>query len=237
MVNKEKIPTQQSLGLKISDKNDFSTFEIGSNQNTVQALKSAVALNQNEFFFVVGPNGSGKTHLLHALHQLAKEQSQDCFFIDLNLLKQLGPLALDTKIAKYIFLDNVDCIAKYDDLELSLFGFFNRWYDSGYGTLIMSSSASFDSIKFNKIDLNTRLSSGISLTLNYLNEQECVQALLKRTKARFVNLPSRTIAFLVRHCNHDMRSLVKILDTLENAQIEHTHELTIPFVKKILNLE
>ena len=71
---------------------------------------------------------------------------------------------------------------------------------------------------------------------DYLNEEECVEALLKRSKARFVNLPKRTVEFLVRHCNHDMRSLLKVMDKLENAQIEHTHELTIPFVKKILNL-
>ena len=232
----EGLPIQQSLGIKISDKDDFATFEVGRNANTIKALTSALDNQSNEFFFVFGPSGCGKTHLLKALFQKYNANLSDCLMLDCNLLKQLGAMALEVNIPKVVLLDNVDIIAGDEDLELGLFGFFNRWYDKGTGTLIMASKKSFDQIGFIKKDLNTRLSSGVSLSLDYLNEEECVEALLKRSKARFVNLPKRTVEFLVRHCNHDMRSLLKVMDKLENAQIEHTHELTIPFVKKILNL-
>ena len=233
----ENLPVQQPLDIRISDKVDFSTFEEGSNKSVVELLKKAVDSCENEFFFIFGPQGSGKTHLLKSLFQRKKAESPDCCYIDLSLLKTIGAFALDIQIPKALILDNADVIAGNEELELALFALFNRWYDKQEGTLIMSSTKSFDQIEYLKKDLNTRLSSGISLQLNYLTESECVQALQKRIRARYVNLPDQTIKFLVRHCNHDMSSLLAIIDKLENAQLEHTHELTIPFVKIILGID
>lgn len=237
MAEKVKEPYQQALALKINDKNDFSTFESGSNADTVELLKKAVLSFSNEFYFVFGPHGSGKTHLLEALYQLDSTVKENSFFLDLNIAKNLGAFVLDINLPKLTILDNVDAVAGDDDLELSLFSLFNRWYDKREGTLIVTSSESFDRIPFNKIDLNTRMSSGVALSLNYLSEKECMSALKKRAAQRALNFPDKTISFLVRHCNHDMRSLVALLDRLEKAQLEQTRELTIPFVKMVLSIE
>ena len=40
-------------------------------------------------------------------------------------------MAWEVHIRKVVLLDNVDIIAGDEDLELGLFGFFNRWYDKG----------------------------------------------------------------------------------------------------------
>ena len=140
-------------------------------------------------------------------------------------------------LPKLTILDNVDVIAGDDEFELALFALFNRWYDKREGTLIVTSSESFDKIPFNKVDLNTRMSSGIALSLDYLSEKDCISALKKRAEQRGLNFPDKTISFLVRHCNHDMRSLVALLDRLEKAQLEQNRELTIPFVKMVLSIE
>ena len=231
-----KEPIQQELGLKITDKEDFATFEAGSDASAVTLLRDAVKKAVNEFYFVLGPHGCGKTHLLKALFQENSENSGKCLLLDLKLAKTLGPMLLEVPLPEIILLDNVDETAGEPDFELALFALFNRWYDRRYGTLVMTSSSSFDNIGFIKPDLNTRLSSGVTLSLEYLNEAECVSALSKRAKNRYLNLNKDTIAFLVRHLNRDMPSLIKLLDELEKAQIELKHELTIPFVKKILNI-
>lgn len=230
-------PRQQGLGLKISDKDDFATFEAGGNEVAVTVLREAVKSAKNEFYFLLGPHGCGKSHLLNALFleaQLKKPGS--CFLLDLKMARALGPMVLDVPLPEIILLDNVDEIAGDCAFELALFALFNRWYDRRQGTLVMTSSASFDNIGFIKPDLNTRLSSGVTLSIDYLKDEECVSALKKRAQGRAINLPDATISFLVRHFNHDMKSQLKLLDELEKAQIEEKHELTIPFVKKILKL-
>ncbi len=236
MEEKNTVPYQQALDIKISDKSDFSTFVEGSNKNAVTALKNAVENEVNEFFYYFGPEGSGKSHLLNALFQLKTEQVNNCFFLDLNLAKTLGPMVLDVELPKIILLDNVDAIAGDEQFEISLFGLYNRWYDRRDGTLIMTGRTSFDTIPFSKKDLTTRLSSGVKFQLNYLTEDECIEAITKRAQFRHFNLPENTATFLVRHFNRDMRSLVELLDRLEKVQIEQSHYLTIPFVKSVLKI-
>ncbi len=230
------VPYQQALDFKITDKSDFSTFVAGSNHNAVAALKHAVENAVNECYYCFGPEGCGKTHLLNALFQLSNNDVSNCFFLDLKLAKNLGPMVLDVDLPKIILLDNVDAIAGDEQFEISLFGLYNRWYDRRSGTLIMTGKTSFDTIPFSKKDLTTRLSSGVKFGLNYLNEDECLEAITKRAAQRHFNLPENTATFLVRHFNRDMRSLVALLDRLETAQIEQSHYLTIPFVKSLLNL-
>ncbi|MGN1281490.1 MAG: DnaA regulatory inactivator Hda [Succinivibrio sp.] len=229
-------PYQQILNLKISDRDDFSSFVSGRNQPIVQTLRQAVENTSHEFYFIFGPHGCGKTHLLNALFQTKSAKVNNCFFLDLNVAKNIGPFALEINLPKIVILDNVDAIAGDENFELALFALYNRWYDSRSGTLIMSSSHSFDTIAYNKKDLNTRMSSGIMMQMEYLSGEECIEALKKRAKERGFYLPDNTASFLVRHCNHDMRTLVNLLDRLEKAQLEHSHELTIPFVKMVLSL-
>lgn len=229
-------PYQQILNLKLSDRDDFSSFVPGRNQQIVQTLRQAVDSITHEFYFLFGPHGCGKTHLLNALFQTRSAKLNNCFFLDLNVARNIGAFALEINLPKIVILDNVDSIAGDEGFELALFALFNRWYDSRQGTLIMSSSQSFDTIAYAKRDLNTRMSSGVMMQMEYLTENDCVEALKIRAKERGFNLPDNTASFLVRHCNHDMRSLVKLLDTLDKAQLEHSHELTIPFVKMVLSM-
>ena len=49
---KAKEPYQQALAIKINDKNDFATFELGSNVVTVYILTKAVLSFHTEFYFV-----------------------------------------------------------------------------------------------------------------------------------------------------------------------------------------
>lgn len=229
-------PYQVALDLKISEKSDFNSFVPGNNAGTVQLLKNAIINKDHESYYLFGPHGSGKSHLLNALFQLPEANSK-CFFVDMNLVKTIGSFVLDVNLPEITIIDNVDVIAGDENFELALFGLFNRWYDSRKGVLIMSGSCSFDYIPFSKKDLTTRLSSGVICSLDFLDEKSCIEALQKKTVEKAFNLPASTAAFLVHHCNRDIRSLVKILDELDKLQIEHYHKLTIPFVKKVLSIQ
>ncbi|MGN0902623.1 MAG: DnaA ATPase domain-containing protein [Succinivibrio sp.] len=232
----ESTPYQQSLKLKIPDRDDFSTFVAKGNENTVSLLKQAVISSKNEFYYLFGPKGCGKTHILNALYLEDCKRGGQCLFLDMADAVKIGPFILEVELPDAVLLDNIDVIAGNDAFEEAVFALFNRWYDKRQGVLVMSSSSSFDEIGFVKKDLTTRLSSGITCPLNYLNDEGCIEALRLKAEQRGFAFPEATAAFLVRHCNHDMLSLVEILNKLDDAQIEHSHELTVPFVKKVLSI-
>ena len=73
MTNLEKQPYQQALDIKINDKFDFSIYVDGPNHDAVEMLKKAVSTAYNEFFYVFGPKGSGKSILLSSLFQYQKQ--------------------------------------------------------------------------------------------------------------------------------------------------------------------
>lgn len=229
-------PYQETLPFQLFDRGDFNTFVVGSNEAAVRVLKQALEQDAHEFYYVFGPHGCGKTHLLNALYRSLRNPALQCFYLDLHLGMMLSPQLLDIKLPQFIIIDNADAAAGDSDWELALFDLFNRWYDKRSGTLIMSASSSYDKISYERADLNTRLGSGVSLPLNYLDENQCVEALKKRANGRAFSMPDATAAFLVRHFNRDMNNLVKLLDILDRAQFSQRHQLTIPFVKKVLKM-
>ncbi len=229
-------PYQDILPLHLSDRGDFNTYVEGPNKAYVKVLKQAFSEVKNEFYYVFGPHGCGKTHLLNALCQNVRYPAGNCFYLDLHLGMLLSPQLLNIVLPPFIAIDNVDFAAGNSDWELALFDIYNRWYDKRSGVLVMSGSSSYDKIPFERVDLNTRLGSGVILSLNYLNEEQCVEALKKRALGRAFLLPDATASFLVRHFNRDMNNLVAILDCLDRAQFTERHPLTIPFVKKILKI-
>lgn len=236
MIITAKTPRQEALALKIDDEGYFDSFVPGPNLAAVQTLKEAVASFKNELYFIFGPEGVGKSHLLTALFREVKNPTQNVFFIDLNLVKDISPLLLSVEPYPITILDNIEAIAGDEEWELALFGLFNRWVDKGEGTFIASSKTSADLIPFLRKDLNTRFENGVSLPFDFLDESSCRQALQIRAKKRGFTIPDNVAAFLVKHSQRDMRYLVKILDSLDEASLSEQHELTIPFVKKVLKL-
>ena len=229
-------PYQETLPFQIYDRGDFNTYVVGSNEATVRVLKQAVEKKSHEFYYVFGPHGCGKTHLLNALYRSLKNPALQCFYLDLRQGMMLSPQLLNIRLPQLIIIDNADTAAGDSDWELALFDLFNRWYDKRSGTLIMSGSSSYDQIPFLRADLNTRLGSGVSLPLNFLDENQCIEAIKKRAEGRAFTIPEATAAFLVRHFNRDMKNLMQLLDILDRAQFSQRHQLTIPFVKKVLKM-
>lgn len=224
---------QEALPLTLADQGSFKTFVAPHEEATaLAALRQAVLSRQNEFYLIVGPQGSGKSHLLSAL----QKEMPAAFSIDLKLAKQFSPEFIAGDIADVTLIDNADAVAGDESWELALFALFNRWYDARRGTLIMASTPSFDKIPFLRHDLNTRLGSGITLQLDPLNEDECVKALTLRAQNRGFTLPEASAAFMVRHGNRDMNCLIGMLNRLDSAQLEQKHALTVPFVKQVLGI-
>lgn len=232
MEGREHMPHQEALPLSIRDQGSFDTFIKGACSSLIDTLVKSAQGGEHEFFFISGPRGCGKSHLLSAV----SHEFDGAFCVDLELARAFSPEFIDISQPKIALIDNADAIAGNVEWELALFSLFNRWYDSKEGTLVISSTPSFDRIPFERHDLNTRLSSGICINLKLLNEQECIEALILRAKSRGFTLPDSAALFLVRHCNRDMNKLIAELDILDNAQLEEKRSITVPFIKKVFDL-
>lgn len=231
-----KIPTQKALAFHIDDNGSFDTFVLGKNELLFKSIRQALQSGRHEFFYIFGPKGSGKSHFLTAFYRDEKLNNRDAYYLDLNLIKSLGVESLYYSSQNLNILDNVDAIAGLDDFELGVFTFFNRWLDSNQGVLIVSAKVSADKLAFNRRDLNTRMQSGISYPFELLDEQDCAKALSIKAKKREFSIPSNVASFLVKHSNRDMNYLVQALNKLDVASLQEQHELTIPFVKRVLNI-
>lgn len=229
-------PKQEALAFKIDDEGSFDTYVVGQNQLLLDSLTKAVAMKKHEFFYIFGPTGCGKSHLLTALYRSVKMQFLDAYYLDLNIVANLGTEPFYYNSSLLNVLDNVEAVAGNDDLELGLFSFYNRWLDHRSGVLIASATVTAGSIAFNRKDLNSRMQSGISFNVTPLSDGDCANALMLRANKRGINMPKNVAHFLVKHCNRNMSNLISVLDKLDKASMQEQHFLTIPFIKKILKI-
>ncbi len=223
-------PRQGALPLRVSDKESFATFVPGKARALIDSMRKAASERQWEFFMVTGPEGCGKTHLLTAI----ADENPGSFRIDLALARDFSPQFLDVDLPPCAVIDNVDAIAGDSVWELELFALFNRWYDARGGALFMSSTSSADRISFARRDLNTRLMSGVTVTLEPLSEEDSARALGIKASSRGITLPAASCAYLVRSYGRDLKKLSEILDRLDCAQLERSHALSVPFIKSAL---
>lgn len=229
-------PKQEALAFKIDDSGSFDTYVVGQNKLLLDSLINAVVSKRHEFFYIFGPTGSGKSHLLTAFYRSVKMQVSDAYYLDLNIVANLGTEPFYYNSSLLNVLDNVEAVAGNDDLELGLFSFYNRWLDHKRGVLVASATVTADSIAFNRKDLNTRMQSGVSFNVKPLSDNDCAKALILRANKRGFDMPKNVAHFLVKHCNRNMTNLVAILDKLDEASMQEQHFLTIPFIKKILKI-
>lgn len=236
MIETKSINPQEAFGFRIDDDINFDSFISADDGYIVATLQKAIVNCNNELYFIVGPYGCGKTHLLTALFHSIKIPQNNAFFLDLNFVKNVSPKLISDEPRNIMLLDNIDAVAGDSDLELALFALFNRWVDRRHGCFIATASCTADKIPFIRKDLNTRFANGVSLFLNRLDDQKCADAIYKKAAIRGINLDIKTCSYLVKQTNRDMPSLVHILDKLDKASLQAKHEITIPFIKKVLNI-
>lgn len=235
MILAKKEPYQEALPLKLKDLGSFASLVEGDNR-FIRILRDAVQNRIFEQYYVFGPQGCGKTLLLNALFGEINDPAHLVFYVDMSCVRALSPMLLAMDPPPITMLDNIDAIAGDDDWEMALFGYYNRYLDGKAGVMITTASVSPDLIPFNRRDLNTRFANGVTFAMQRLRTDDCIRALQVKAKIRGFELGQKTAAYLVRHVNEDMPSLMALLDRLDAASLEERHELTIPFVKKILKL-
>jgi DnaA family protein len=207
----------------------FENFVIAEeNQELVTLLQSAHLLEN--FYFVWGGEGSGKSHLLQA--SCAKHLNSA--YLPLQVFMEEGESVLDgLEHLDLICIDDVHIVLSKPTWEEKLFSLFNACQLNATKMLISSAIAPLE-LKFALPDLQSRYSSGVTYLLHELDDNGKMSALKNRAHAAGVPLEDEVLNYIYLRSERSMSKLFAVLEKLDKLSLAQKRRITIPFVKSIM---
>lgn len=211
----------------------FKSFVVGpSNREAYQAALMA-SQNPGKFYnplLIYGDSGLGKTHLLHAVGNAAKEK-----FPKLRVLYVHAQEFLDEYI-KYVkgdregisivdwfktsvdmlLVDDVQFLSNKKNTEETFFSIYNNFYAMGKQIVLTSDQ---HPSKLNGLDerLRTRFTQGLPLSINQPEKETCESILKMRIEANGLNVSDfddDALSFLASRFGKNVRELEGAFDRL-----------------------
>lgn len=224
---------QLTLPVQLSDQAVFDSFYASGNGSLLTHLKSLARSGDERLIWLWGGPGSGKTHLLQAACAEASRHGRRAAYLPLKENLEAGMLA-GLEEFSLICLDDVQRVAGLAEWESCLFRLLNEVAESG-GSLLVSADWPAAKIVFELPDLQSRLSWGPVYRVDPVSGEDLHKAMALRAKHRGLQLPEETSRFLLRRFPRDMRSVYRLLDTLDLASLRAQRRLTVPFVREVLS--
>ncbi|OIQ79781.1 DnaA regulatory inactivator Hda [mine drainage metagenome] len=188
----------------------LENFVPGANTEALYSLlQAASGQADGRFIYLWGAPGSGKSHLLRACADLARERE-----------------------VQLVIADDVQTLS--GDAQIELFNTYNRLRE-GRGALIASGDAAPMMMGL-RDDLATRLSWGLVYHLHPLSDEEKAQALLAHAMERGMKLPDGMVEYCLRHMRRDLRTLMATLDALDKWSLTAKRPVTLPLLRQLLQL-
>lgn len=229
--------SQLPLPLHQIDDDTLDNFYVGNNLLLLNSLHKNFAQLQQQFFYVWGGEGSGKSHLLKACANLFFLHQKPAIYVPLSKSQYFSPEVLDDlEYQSLICLDDLQAVVGHAEWELAIFDLFNRVREVGKALLLISANQSPPALQVNLPDLASRLSWGEIYQLTPLDDHQKIEVLQRNAHSRGLELPVETANFLFKRLDRNLQSLFDILNRLDKASLQAQRKLTIPFVKEILNL-
>ncbi|MCF6281320.1 MAG: DnaA regulatory inactivator Hda [Candidatus Polarisedimenticolaceae bacterium] len=227
---KEQLP----LGFKTQHQVNFDTLITGPNSQPIAALRACANAQGEQFSFICGASGCGKSHLLQATIAQADENSLSALYLPMSEINQLDPeILLGLEQLSLICLDDIQLAAGSADWEEALFHLFNRLRERNC-TLIVSANQPPSRLNIQLADLASRLTWGPCYQLQPLDELDQQQALIEAAERRGITLNGDTARYLLQRLPRDMHSLMDLIDWLDHHSLAAQRKLTIPFVREIM---
>ena len=187
-----------------------------------------------QFLFLWGAAGVGKSHLLQAACQQAAESQRAVAYLPMTELLDLSPGIFEgLEQMSLVCLDDAQLITGKPEWDEALFHFYNRMRDAG-GSLLVMADVAPSALAVTLPDLRSRLLWGPVLQLAELDDAGKISALQLRANGRGFELPDDVAQFLIRRSARDMPSLFALLDRLDEASLVQQRKLTIPFVRNLI---
>ena len=212
--------------------------------NTSMLLESFVANNEllrliNQLFddenssevFIYGSSGQGKTHVLQGAVLKALELDKNAIYIDCS--ESFPEHILDFIDQVYfISFDNVHLISS-ENQEI-FFDLYNQARQNQILILVSADSLPSD-LEVMK-DIKTRLSLAAVYKLEELNDETIMRVIDSQMSQRNLSINPGVYEYLFKNYSRDLKLLLATLNDLDKASLQAKKAISIPFVRKFLNL-
>ncbi len=200
------------------------------NAVAVHALRHWLQQSDPIVFYLHGPAGSGRTHLLQAAAQRAGG-----LYLPLRELVAVEPAPVCDGLEQMplLALDDLDAVAAEPVWAEALFHLFNRCAAIGHRLLIGATVAPAG-IACALEDLRSRLGWGGSFRLPPLGEAGCRALLQQRSAVLGLQMPDAVVSYILSRAPRGAAPLLALLDLLDRRSLAEQRPLTIPLVRSVL---
>jgi DnaA family protein len=241
MSRSPRFPHEQ-LPLAIGLRTDatFDNFVVAAaNTAAIHALRAWLEQGEAGVFYLSGPSGSGRSHLLQAACQQLRASGADgagAFYLPLRQLATQSPAELleGLDAVRLLCLDDIDAVLGDPIWAEQLFHLFNRLMARG-GQLLVAAPAPAPQIECALPDLRSRLSWGGSFHLRLLDDAGRRRLLQVRARERGFDIAEDVAAFILNRHARDVTSILLLLEKLDQHSLVHKKRVTITLVRQLLD--
>lgn len=227
---------QQLLpGFSLSDDADFDSFFAPQSLRLVKStLQQFVRDGSEDFVYLSGVDGSGKSHLLQAMCKLASEQGKAAIYLPLQQLAGYAPQEVFQGIEAFdvICLDDLDAIAGHTAWEVAVFDLFNQRLQAEK-PLYFAAREPARQLPVALPDLQSRLASCLSFQLPNFSDEEKIELLQFRARRRGIELNDACALFIIQRSGRGNAALIQVLDRIDQDSLTAGRKVTVPFIKKV----
>ncbi|HBO37987.1 MAG TPA: DnaA regulatory inactivator Hda, partial [Pasteurellaceae bacterium] len=203
---------QLPLPIHLHTDDSLNNFYADNNLLLLNSLRKNFTRLQQQFFYLWGIEGCGKSHLLRAAVNYFLSQQRSAIYLPLNKAENFSPAVLDKlEQQDLVCLDDLHAIITHAEWELAVFDLINRIKETGKTLLLISANQSPTALQTQLPDLASRLSWGEIYQLNPLDEKQKILVLQQNAHQRGIELPDDTANFLLKRLNRDMHTLFDAL--------------------------
>lgn len=229
--------TQLPLGLGLRDDTTFDNYCVGDNEQVLASIRHLLQGTGESYIYLWGERGVGRSHLLQACCHALDSAERTSIYLPLSEHDQLSPEMLDgMESMDLVCLDGVSSVLGQRHWEEAIFHLYNRMLVSG-AKLLVTADVVPSQLPCIMPDLRSRLSQGLILQVQPLNDEQKLAVLQLRAKRRGLELSDEVGLYILRHYPRNMASLFELLIKLDKASLVMQRKLTIPFVKSVLRLQ
>lgn len=226
----------------------FNTFIVGGFNELAYAAAQAIIKNPGKAynpFFIYGPTGLGKTHLIQAIGNSIKEKFPgktvhyiplEKFAVDyVNSLKNNKPNEFKQKYRQYdvLIMDDVQFISNKEKTQEELFHLFNSLYENNK-QIIFSSDKHPNYIPGLEDRLRSRFGSGMIVDVTEPEAESKIAIIKAKLEENGLDLSDEIIEYIALSISGSIRELEGTLNTII-CQIQFKkRDLTLIEVKKLI---
>jgi DnaA family protein len=226
---------QLALDIGLATRPTLDSFFSGPNADALNHLRlwTSGGTRAPVPTYLWGEAGSGKTHLLQAVHQALAEQGRSAGWLDSHTFHP--PEFSEAWTA--VLMDDVHLYNA--EQQHTAFNWFVNAITPGSGTprWVLAAGQLPPADLQLRDDLRTRLGWGHVYGLKVLDEPERRAVLRQEADARGLFLGDEVMGYMLNRFSRDLGSLMQLLDHLDHYALQTQRALTIPLVRAMLENE